>query len=178
MKKVLFVILFLFTTNAFSQKIDTLNFYSSAFDQERTIFIKTPRSFKYMSDSVKLPVIYILDGQHEWFINPLLSTIEYLQFTKELPQALLIIIPHNDRRTESVFNSLDHDLPLHQFITNEIENQLEQVKEYNLLKHRTIIGHSFTASFALYSYLKDPDFYESVIANTPSLAPNKIGVIF
>jgi hypothetical protein len=112
-----------------------------------------------------LPVIYILDGQHEWFVNPLISTIKYLQYTHEIPQALLVIIPHIDRNTECGIENLKGEiLPLHKFITEELDKQL---KSYNPNDYRLIIGHSFSASFALYSYLKNIDFYSAVIANTP-----------
>ncbi len=158
---------FLTITHAiiFGQTTDTLTFYSKAFQKERTVYIKTPEFYKYQSETVKLPVIYVLDGQHDWFVNPLLSTIRYLQYTHEIPQALIVIIPLENRIKECGIVNLQGDvLPLHQFITEEIN---EQIESYNLNEYRMIIGHSFSASFALYSYLKSPKFYSAVFANTP-----------
>jgi hypothetical protein len=166
MKEKLTIILTLFISiSLYGQKTDTITFFSQAFQQERTVYIRTPEFYRYQSDSVKLPVIYILDGQHEWFVNPLISTIKYLQYTHEIPQALLVIIPHIDRNTECGIENLKGEiLPLHKFITEELDKQL---KSYNPNDYRLIIGHSFSASFALYSYLKNIDFYSAVIANTP-----------
>jgi S-formylglutathione hydrolase FrmB len=60
-----------------------------------------------------------------------------------------VIIPHIDRNTECGIKSLQGEiLPLHNFITEELEKQL---KAYNPNEFRAIIGHSFSASFALYS---------------------------
>ena len=117
------------STTLLAQKIDTLNFYSKAFDKERTIFITTPASYKYQSEEVKLPVIYILDGQHEWFVNPLLSTITYLQYTHQIPQAIIVTIPLLNRNKECGIKALDGDeLPLHKFITQEVD---EKIKKYH-----------------------------------------------
>jgi hypothetical protein len=154
-----------FSTFLFGQKTDTITFFSQAFQHDRTVYIQTPNFYKYQSDSVKLPVIYLLDGQHEWFINPLVSTIKYLQYTHEIPQALLVIIPLTDRNTECSFNSLQDDpSSLHKFITIELD---ERIQPYHPNAYKIIIGHSFSASFALYSYIKNPNYYSAVISNTP-----------
>jgi hypothetical protein len=142
-----------------------LNFYSEAFGKERTVYITTPAFYKYQSEEVKLPVIYILDGQHEWFVNPLLSTIKYLQYTHQIPQAIIITIPLLNRYTECGIRSLvDSELPLHKFITQEVD---EKIQQYHPNNYKILIGHSLSASFALYSYLKNPNYYSAVIANTP-----------
>src|SRR5690606_33248860 len=120
---------------------------------------------KYRSEEVKLPVIYILDGQHQWFVNPLLSNIRYLQYTHQIPQAIVVTIPLLNRNKEcGIKNINDKELPLHQFITQEID---EKIQSYYPNDFKIIIGHSFSASFALYSYLKKPVYYSGVIANTP-----------
>jgi len=164
-EKLIIILTLLISIGVYGQTTDTITFFSQAFQQERTIYIRTPEFYKYQSDAVKLPVIYILDGQHEWFVNPLLTTVRYLQYTHEIPQALLVVIPHNDRNTECGIKSLEGEvLPLHKFITEEVDKQL---LPYNPSGFKAIIGHSYSASFALYSYLKSPEFYSAVIANTP-----------
>lgn len=147
------------------QVSDTITFYSEAFDTQRQIVVITPDDAKYYSDLVQLPVIYVLDGQHHWFVNPVLSTIKYLKYTHELPDAIIVVIPHDNRNLECAIPSQPGDiLPLHTFITQDIEKQLET---YNPDKYRMIIGHSFSASFALYSALLSPDFYSFVMAHSP-----------
>ena len=164
MKILKFLLLYIISHVTYGQEIDTLSFYSKAFQEERTVYIHKPEIYKYKSDSLKLPVIYILDGQHEWFINPLLSDIEYLQYTHEIPNVIVVVIPHKNRNKECGIIDLKTELPLDVFITTELDRELSN---YNPSDYKVIIGHSFSASFSLYSYLKHPDYYSSIIANTP-----------
>lgn len=148
-----------------SQTTDTITFYSKAFQQERTIYVQTPEFYKYQSELVKLPVYYILDGQHEWFAKPVATTINNLIHTHEIPHGIVVSIPLNDRVKECGILSLEGTpLPLHMFITEEIP---QAINAYNPGEINVLIGHSFSASFALYSYLLKPDFYTGVLANSP-----------
>ena len=158
-----FLVLF-FSVSGFGQQTDTLTFYSEAFKEERIIYVKTPAQYKYGSESIRLPVIYVLDGQHEWFVNPMLNDIEYLQYTHEIPQAIIVVIPLTDRIQECGIDNLEAILPLHTFITEEIN---EEIKQYHPGNYRVIVGHSFSASFALYSYFHAPEFYSAVMAHSP-----------
>ncbi|MCX2743751.1 alpha/beta hydrolase-fold protein [Mangrovivirga sp. M17] len=164
MKILSFLILFIISSLTYGQEVDTLSFYSKAFKEDRTVYIHKPESYKYKSDSIKLPVIYILDGQHEWFVNPILSDIKYLQYTHEIPNAIVVAIPHKNRIKECGIVDLKTELPLDIFITQELDKELSK---YNPGDYKVIIGHSFSASFSLYSYYNHPGYYSSVIANTP-----------
>lgn len=149
----------------FSQETDTLTILSKAFGEERQAYVIKPSFYKYQSDKVKRPVIFLLDGQHEWLANPLSNQIEYLQYTKDIPQALVVIIPLKNRVKECAIQSFeDPVLPLHQFITQELWTAIQG---YSPGEFKLLIGHSFSASFALYSYSKSPDFYASIIAHSP-----------
>lgn len=152
------------TVSVFGQKTDTLKFYSTVFNTERTIYVTTPEFYKYQFENVKLPVIYVLDGQHEWFVNPVLNTIRYLQYTHQMPQAIVVTIPLANRNKECRINTLEEELPLYKFITDEVD---EKIRQHNPNKYKILIGHSFSASFSLYSYLKNPTYFSAVIANTP-----------
>jgi predicted alpha/beta superfamily hydrolase len=164
MKSLLFSIL-LFPSVLFAQTIDTLTIHSEAFGQVRSVYVHQHNLTKYLSADVKVPVIYVLDGQHEWFANPVLSNLKYLSTTHEIPFALIVVIPHKDRYSECGIDSLDGPaLPLHIFITEEVEAALAP---YHPGAYRMIIGHSFTASFSLYSQLRSDDFYSAVLANSP-----------
>lgn len=164
MRSLLFC-LFLFPCLAFGQFIDTLIIHSEAFDQERSLYVHKPSFNKYLSADVMVPVIYVLDGQHEWFVNPVLNNIEYLRYTHEIPHALVVVIPHKNRYAECALDSLSGPvLPLHTFITEEVEAALAP---YHPSSYRMIIGHSFTASFSLYSQLESDGFYSAVLAHSP-----------
>lgn len=164
MKIISFLILLVISSKIYGQEIDTLTFYSNAFKEERTVYIHKPEFYKYKSEAVKLPVIYLLDGQHEWFINPILSGIQYLQYTHEIPDAIVVVIPHENRNKECGIVDLKSELPLDVFLTKELDKEL---LKYNPNDFKVIIGHSFSASFSLYSYYKHSNYYSAVIANSP-----------
>lgn len=164
MKLISLLILLSITSITFGQEIDTLSFFSKAFKEERTVYVHKPKFYKYKSDSVKLPIIYLLDGQNEWFINPILSDIQYLQYTHEIPNAIVVTIPHKNRNKECSIVDLKTELPLDKFITKELDKALDK---YNPSDFKVIIGHSYTASFSLYTYFIHPTFYTHAIANTP-----------
>jgi hypothetical protein len=154
-----------FSSLIFGQGRDTLSFYSEVFSTERSIVIEKPEFYRYTDEHVALPIIILLDAQHEWFIEPSLNTIKYLQYTHEIPNALVVSIPLTDRVQECAIRDLsDKTLPLHRFITEEV---LQQLRPYSTNPQRILIGHSFSASFALYSSLKAPDFYAAIIAHSP-----------
>jgi predicted alpha/beta superfamily hydrolase len=165
MRKILLILLVVFSRLGFAQQIDTLVFYSSIFEENRELRIHLPEFYKYGSDDSEFPIIYALDGQHDWFIMPLKNTVRYLQYTHEIPQAIIVEIPHSDRVKESLFpSSMQESTALHRFIQTEVDSLL---KAYRTSDVRILIGHSFTASFALYSFVKNPDFYAAVIAHSP-----------
>lgn len=148
-----------------AQNIDTLIFRSEVFKKERTIYVQTPPDFKYASENLKFPVLYILDGQHDWFVQPCIQLIKALQQTKEIPQLLIVVIPLEDRIIECNVDSLNGPiLPLHTFITKEIP---EKLKAYRAGEYNALVGHSFSASFALYSLNRSPEFYDAIFANSP-----------
>ncbi len=166
LKSIFFIIYtFCISSYVFGQQTDTLRFYSNVFKSERTVYITTPEFYKYQSKEVKLPVVFLLDGQHEWFVNPVLNTIRYLQYTHQIPHCIVVTIPLVNRNKECGIKNLEGDeLPLYKFITEEID---EKIKLYQVNKYKLLIGHSFSASFSLYAYFKNPNYFSAVIANTP-----------
>ncbi len=164
MKYISLILLFIISAISYGQEIDTLSFYSKAFGEKRIVYIHKPEFYKYKSDSLKLPVIYLLDGQNVWFAKPTISDIKYLRFTKEIPSAIIVVIPLKDRIKECAIVDLKTELPLDKFITEDLDGEL---KTYNASEFKIIIGHSFSASFSLYSFYNHPNYYSSVIANSP-----------
>ncbi|MCP4442132.1 MAG: esterase family protein [Aureispira sp.] len=165
--KILLILSFLITLmlQSFAQQIDTLEIESEHFEEKRTVYIHKPQFYKYKSENGKLPVYYILDGQHKWFVDPTLNTIKYLQYTHDIPQAIIVVIPLKNRYKECPIDSLEgENLPLHSFITEELSKELEK---YGTNGFNLLVGHSFSASFALYSYSKAPDFYSAIFAHSP-----------
>jgi len=165
MKKLFGLLFFLLLFNAVkAQQIDTLTFLSQIYKDERQVFVVKPQWYDFQSDSIRLPVIYILDAQHEWFVNPMLSSITYLQYCHQMPQALLVLIPHQDRNMACDFRIEQNQNPLLNFITKEVSVQIEK---YRPSAYKMLVGHSLSASFALYAFLKEEAHFQAVFAHTP-----------
>ncbi len=144
---------------------DTLRFHSAAFGTERTVVVHVPEFHHYASAEVGMPVIILLDGQHDWFIDPLLNDIRFLQYTHEVPQAIVVTVPHEDRVQECAPDSIDQPgMPLLEMLTQELPPLL---RSYHPGEITVLVGHSFTASFALYAYLRATDAFDAVIALSP-----------
>ncbi len=141
---------------------DTLRFHSTAFGTERMVVVHTPQFFTAASEQVRMPVFILLDGQHDWFTEPLLNDIRYLQYTHEVPQAITVVVPHADRVQESAERGDEAaQLPLLRMLTEELPPLLER---YHPSHYMVLIGHSFTASFALYAKQELPEAFDAVIA--------------
>ena len=135
MKSVIGVLTFLFPALVFSQQIDTLSFFSETFNDQRTVYVHLPEDDLYKSEAVQFPVIYILDAQHEWFVNPVLNDISYLQYTHEIPKAIIIEVPLKNRNKECAIDDLQDELPLHVFLTTELEVEIQKYSAECLPAH-------------------------------------------
>jgi predicted alpha/beta superfamily hydrolase len=165
MRMLLSLMLSVCATALSAQRSDTLRFHSAAFGAERTVVVHLPEFHRFASAEVRMPVIILLDGQHDWFIDPLLNDIRYLQYTHEVPQAIVVTVPHDDRVTEGAPDSIDQpSMPLLDLLTKELPPLL---KPYHPGDITVLVGHSFTASFALYAYLQAPGAFDAMIALSP-----------
>lgn len=152
-------------TRAAAQSIDTLEVESRAFGTVRTVYVHLPATHRYSSPLVRMPVVVVLDGQHEWFREPVLSQLRFLQYTHEIPSLITVVVPHADRVRESAMRDVQGpELPLLLFLADELPAALER---YRAGAHRLVIGHSFTASFALYTLARRPGVFQAAIAHTP-----------
>ena len=148
-----------------AQHTDTLRFNSAAFGTERTVVVHLPEFHRYASPEVRMPVIILLDGQHEWFVDPLLNDIRFLQYTHMVPQAIVVSVPHANRVEESAPDSIAQPgMPLLELLTKELPPLLERYDPGDLT---VLVGHSFTASFALHAALAAPGEFDAVIALSP-----------
>ncbi len=148
-----------------AQRTDTLRFTSAAFGTERTVVVHLPEFHRYAAPEVRFPVIILLDGQHEWFAEPLCNDIRYLQYTHAVPQAITVTVPLADRVRECALDALDGPpMPLLRLLAEELPPLLEPYRPGPL---QLLVGHSFSASFALYAYLQRPDLFPGVIALSP-----------
>ena len=149
-----------------AQRTDTLRFHSEAFGGERSITVRLPEFHRYAGPEVRMPVIVLLDGQHDWFIEPLVNDIRFLQYTHVVPQAIIVTVPLTDRLIECAPDSLDQPaMPLLRMLTDELPALLAP---YHPSGYTVLVGHSLSASFALYALLQAPEAFDAVIALSPA----------
>jgi pimeloyl-ACP methyl ester carboxylesterase len=148
-----------------AQRVDTLRIASAAFGTTREVWVHLPEGHQYVGPEAPLPVLIVLDGQHDWFATPVRTIIQGLSDTKELPWSIIVVVPHADRVAESSFRRQSTEpLPLLRFLADELPPALTP---YHASDLRVLIGHSFTASFALHALLERPDRFSAVIAHSP-----------
>jgi tetratricopeptide (TPR) repeat protein len=59
-----------------------------------------------------------------------------------------------------------------QFLSDEVIPFVE--KDYPKKPHRTIVGHSYSATFAVHVFLKEPSLFNAYIASSPDLGDEEI----
>lgn len=154
-----------FASKLFGQAPVFHTLQSDFFDDPREIEVVLPNNWNYASERVEWPVIYILDGQHEFAAGAVKNDIQMLQMVKEMPDAIVVIIHHEDRVEDCALPKDNSILPLHSFMVEELDPFIH--KTYRSSTLRVLIGHSFTASFGLRSAYWSPDFYDALLLHSP-----------
>lgn len=150
---------------AFAQEGTYHSLFSDFFRGNKDIEVILPSNWNYASENVRWPVIYVMDGQHEFSANPIKNDIKSLQMVKEIPEAIIVLVHHEDRVEDCALPKDNSILPLHSFIVEELDPFIQ--KTYRSNECRVFIGHSFTASFGLRSAYWSPDFYDALLLHSP-----------
>lgn len=150
---------------AAAQRVDTLQVPSAAFGGPREVRVHLPEGYQYVGPAAPMPVLIVLDGQHPWMERPVRAIIDGLVDTKELPWLITVVVPHDDRVREARMPAPgSRPAPLLTFLADELPQAL---KAYHASDLRILIGHSFTASFALHALTERPDAFSAALAHTP-----------
>ncbi len=130
------------------------------------ILINLPKN--YEKSGLKHPVIIYLDGQDLGLKNLMISNLDKLMYGKEIPEAIVIGIPHNHGRSDLSIERVTEEItPFMNFITEELVPFLD--KQYNTLAFRTFIGHSLGGQFLTYGMTRYPEIFNAVVAISPAL---------
>lgn len=192
--KILFAWLLLFTTvfvygqdNA-SDKLNTPQLiilghidkiYSNELGEERTLNIYLPEGYR-QADTVKYPVIYLLDGGTDEDFIHIVGLVQYNSFewVNRIPKSIVVGIATVDRRRDFTFPSTVQSektsFPTSgqsgkfiSFIEKELQPYIE--KKYKTSSNRTIIGQSLGGLLATQILLKRPTIFNQYIIISPSL---------
>ncbi|MEO7265934.1 MAG: alpha/beta hydrolase-fold protein [Ferruginibacter sp.] len=152
---------------------------SKALSEKRTLNIYLPEGFN-PNDTVKYPVVYLLDGSaDEDFIHIVgLYQFNSFEWINRVPKSIIVGIATVDRRKDFTFpTTIDADKKRYpttghsdKFI-NFIERELQPYiqKKYKTNASKTIIGQSLGGLLATEILLTRPTLFSQYIIISPSL---------
>jgi predicted alpha/beta superfamily hydrolase len=152
---------------------------SKALGEERTLNIYLPSGYNE-KDTVRYPVIYLLDGSaDEDFIHIVgLVQFESFEWVNHLPKSIVVGIANVDRKRDFTFPSsvqsertayptTGHSARFIDFIADELQPFIAE--HYKCNRQRTIIGESLGGLLATEILLKKPNLFDKYIIVSPSL---------
>jgi len=169
MKKSLLLLLLIFSSPVFSQKIiDTIA--SKSLDEDREITISLPNSYENQPKQ-RFPILVLLDG--DFLFDPFQGALSYGNYWDDLPEVIIIGITQNKNNERSADCTIDktNGLPsekgerFYEFIGLELIPYIE--KKYRVAPFKMIAGLDTTASFLNYFLFKDTPVFDAYIAMSP-----------
>jgi predicted alpha/beta superfamily hydrolase len=148
---------------------ESVTINSEILDEEREILVYLPK--KYKDSSTEYPVLYVLDG-NDYFL-PSIGVMEYLSMYNQLPEMIVIGIPHKMRFKELTPTKTKR-IPsgggigeFMTFIKNELIPYVE--KNYRTQPFRIFSGHSLGGLGVLYAFVNEPDMFNAYIGISSSV---------
>lgn len=131
------------------------------------IRIWMPKS--YRQTNIKYPVIVFFDAHDNTLSNIIISNVDRLTFTGDIPQTITVGIVQPDRFDQ--LNPQRQGKAFELFLKNELFKYLDTV--YRTLNYHVIIGHSLGGLLATDFFTNSPDDANAIIAISPALSrPN------
>lgn len=190
---ILHLILSLSITLTFGQKIKekqtetTRHFILGVIDEiqskelaeKRILNIYLPEGYN-QNDSIKYPVIYLLDGSADEDFIHIVGLVQFYTFEwiKQIPKSIVVGIASVDRERDFTFPTTDpqqkknfprtgHSDKFISFIEKELQPYIES--KYKANSGKTLIGQSMGGLFATEVLLKKPALFNKYIIVSPSL---------
>ncbi len=174
---ILFFVFFVFSMKIVAQTnytvTKTLKIDSEVYKTKRTILVKTPAD--YDRTKTNYPTIYILDAGDGLKFDFYCQTIDNLVQHEEIPQVIIVGIVADGKRNYE-FTPVSNN-PKHKnyggaeqflkFLQSDAVPYIEG--NFRTNNFRALVSHSFGALFGIYSLVKRPDLFNSVIAISPTL---------
>lgn len=192
MKKLLTIIIFTFyALSTYGQKAkqkessrpfvlgEIHELQSKVLGEKRTLNIYLPDGYN-PNDSVKYPVIYLLDGSADEDFIHIVGLVQYYGFewVNQLPKSIVVGIATVDRRRDFTFPTTieadqkrypttGHSDKFTAFLATELQPFIE--KKFKTTRSKTIIGQSLGGLLATEILLKSPTLFNKYIIISPSL---------
>ena len=153
--------------------------YSKELSENRVLNIYLPAGYN-KKDTVKYPVIYLLDGSADEDFIHIVGLVQFFSFEwiNQVPKSIVVGIANVDRKRDFTFptNIQDdkrkyptsgHSDQFISFIEKELQPFIES--SYKTTHEKTIIGQSLGGLLATEILLKKPTLFNKYIIISPSL---------
>lgn len=147
--------------------------------EKRTLNIYLPEGYN-KNDTIKYPVIYLLDGSADEDFIHVVGLVQFNTFSwvNRLPKSIVVGIANTDRRRDFTYpTSIEADKKRNKtagksekfiaFLEKELQPYIERT--YKTTKSKTIIGQSLGGLLATEILLKKPTLFTEYIIISPSL---------
>lgn len=154
-------------------------FQSEILHEKRTLNIYLPQGYN-PKDSLRYPVIYLLDGSADEDFIHIAGLVQFYSFEwiATVKKSIVVGIANIDRERDFTFpttlqkdkerfSTSGHSAKFMDFIEKELQPYLE--KEYKTTKENTLIGQSLGGLLATEILLKRPQLFQQYIIVSPSL---------
>jgi hypothetical protein len=171
---ILFSILLNFTVKGQTYSIgEKVSFKSNILNEERSIFVYLPASYKFTNKNH--PVLYLLDGATHF--HHASGIVDFLSASGLIPETIVIALKNTNRNKDF------SPTPLPQrpnsggaedfmnFFKDELFPFVE--RNYRINSYNIIMGHSLGGTFITYSFLNNPQLFNSYISLSPYLMYDK-----
>ncbi len=152
---------------------------SKELSEKRVLNIYLPEGYNQI-DTIKYPVIYLLDGSADEDFIHIVGLVQFNSFEwiNQIPKSIIVGIATVDRRRDFTFpTTIKEDLKSYptsghsdkfiSFIEKELQPYIET--QYKTSKDKTIIGQSLGGLFSSEVLLKKPTLFNKYIIISPSL---------
>lgn len=165
-------------------RVENVKIHSKYLNQEREIIVYTPIDYDYRKNEY-FNVIYVFDSQNREFFDYTTSIISFLTDNTTSFIVVGITSPYNEdleyARNNDLLPVLKTKASIKRYgeYSGNADNFLKYVSSevtpyidsnYRTLNNKIAIGHSLSASFILYSFIKNNNLFNSYIAISPNLA--------
>jgi predicted alpha/beta superfamily hydrolase len=157
----------------------TDEFHSTLLNEQRSLNIYLPEDYN-KNDSVRYPVIYLLDGSADEDFIHVVGLVQFNSFewVNRIPKSIVVGISNVDRRRDFTFpTSIEkdkkrfptagHSARFIEFIEKELQPYIEN--KYRTNDTKTIIGESLGGLLAAEILLKKPELFNKYIIISPSI---------
>lgn len=150
---------------------------SSQLSEKRILNIYLPEGYKE-NDTVKYPVIYLLDGSKDEDFIHICGIVQFFNMMDMMPKAIIVGIANVDRKRDFTYpTTIEKDKKAYPttgssekfiaFIEQELEPFIE--KNYRTSSSKIIIGQSLGGLVAVEILFKKPSLFNTYIIVSPSL---------